>query len=59
MGEGTFILLDELDGRDETYAKIETILQPSDSIEAVRKDLVKTFETLGESDFVESAYFEL
>lgn len=59
MGEGTVILLDELDGRDEAYAKIETILQPSDSVEAVRRDLTKTFETLGESDFVESAYFEL
>lgn len=59
MGEGTVILLDELDGQDGTYAKIETILQSTDSIEAVRQDLTKTFETLGESNFVESAYFEL
>ncbi len=59
MGDETFIHLDELDGRAETYAKIETILQPDDSVEAAREDLTKTFETLGESDFVDSAYFEL
>ena len=59
MGEGTIIHLDELDGRDETYAKIETNLADGDSVEAVRTDLTKTFETLGEHDFVESAYFEL
>ena len=59
MGEGTIIHLDELDGREETYAKIETDLQPTDSVTAVRQDLEKTFRTLGESDFIESAYFEL
>ena len=59
MGEGTIIHLDALDGRDETYAKIETNLADGDSVEAVRTDLTKTFETLGEHDFVESAYFEL
>ncbi|MBP5512829.1 hypothetical protein J6X73_01525 [Candidatus Saccharibacteria bacterium] len=59
MGEGTIIHLDALDGRDETYAKIETNLADGDSVEAVRTDLTKTFETLGEHDFVDSAYFEL
>lgn len=59
MGEGTIIHLDELDGREESYAKIETNLEDTDSVEAARSDLRKTFETLGETDFVESAYFEL
>lgn len=59
MGEGTIIHLDELDGHEEAYAKIETDLGDTDSVEAVRSDLIKTFETLGETDFVESAYFEL
>ena len=59
MGEGTIIHLDELDGRKETYAKIETVLQDGDSATEARNDLKKTFETLDESDIVESAYFEL
>jgi adenylate cyclase class IV len=59
MGEGTIIHLDTLDGRDGAYAKIETNLTDTDSVEAARSDLRKTFETLGETNFVESAYFEL
>ncbi len=59
MGEGTIIHLDELDGRDETYAKIETNLTDTDSVEAVRSDLTKTFETLDEHNFINSAYFEI
>ena len=59
MGEGTIIHLDELDDRKETYAKIETELQTNDSVMVVRQDLEKTFKALGESDFIESAYFEL
>lgn len=59
MGEGTTIHLDELDGRPDTYAKIETILQDNDSVTEVRNDLKKTFETLGEKEIVESTYFEL
>lgn len=59
MGEGTIIHLDEIDGKNETYAKIESVLNQTDSVESVKTDLRKTFETLGESDFVESAYFEL
>lgn len=59
MGEGTIIHLDEIDGKNETYAKIESVLNPTDSVESVKADLEKTFETLGESNFVELAYFEL
>lgn len=59
MEEGTFIHLDEIDGKNESYAKIETILKPDDSVEAAREDLEKTFKILGESDFVEMPYFEL
>lgn len=59
MGEGTIIYLDEIDGRKETYAKIESILTDTDSVEEVRSDLQKTFETLGETNIITSAYFEL
>ena len=59
MGEGTIIHLDEIDGKNATYAKIESILNPTDSVESVKTDLNKTFKTLGESDFVDQPYFEL
>lgn len=59
MGEGTIIYLDKIDGKPGYYAKIESVLQPNDSVEAVRDDLEKTFRTLGESSFVDKPYFEL
>lgn len=59
MGEGTIIHLDEIDGKNEAYAKIESVLNQTDSVESVRTDLEKTFETLGESDFVDFPYAEL
>ena len=60
MGDGTMIYLDEIDGRkDEHYAKIETVLQENDSTSAARDDLRKTFSTLGETDIIENAFFEL
>lgn len=59
MGEGTIIHLDEIDGKNEAYAKIESVLNQTDSVESVRTDLEKTFETLGESDFVNFPYAEL
>ncbi len=60
MGAGNKIYLDEIDGReDEHYAKIESVLVDGDSVTEVKLDLEKTFKTLGESDFIESAYFEL
>ena len=60
VGEGTKIHLDEIDGRpDEHYAKIESTLIDNDSVTEVRIDLLKTFETLGETDIIETPYFEL
>ncbi len=59
MGEGTFIYLDKIDNKPGYYAKIESELSDSDSVIEAKEDLKKTFETLGESSFVESAYFEL
>ena len=57
MGEGTMIYLDEIDSG--AYAKIETPLLDNDSTIEAKNDLKKTFETLGESDIIESTYFEL
>ena len=59
MGEGNFIFLDKVDGKSGYYAKIESDLSPEDSVFAARQDLEKTFKTLGESNFVNEAYFEL
>lgn len=59
MGEGTDIYLDKIETLPGYYAKIESVLEENDSTIEAKLDLKKTFETLGESDFVEEAYFEL
>ncbi len=59
MGEGTKIHLDKIDALSGYYAKIESELGPNDSVAEARTDLEKTFETLGETNFAASAYFEL
>lgn len=59
MGEGTFIHLDKVDNLPGYYAKIESEISPKDSVAEAKLDLEKTFKTLGESNFVESAYFEI
>ena len=59
MGEGTFIYVDKVDGKPGYYAKIEFDLGPKDSVVAAHKDLEKTFKTLGETNIVNSPYFEI
>lgn len=59
MGDGTYIYLDKIDGKNGYYAKIESMMEAKESITEARSDLEKTFETLGEGNFVEKAYFEL
>lgn len=59
MGGGTYIHLDKVDNLSGYFAKIESVLQPNDSVIEARQDLEKTFRTLGESNFVDSAYFEM
>jgi len=59
MSEGTYIHLDKIENKSGYYAKIESNLENTDSVTEAREDLKKTFETLGESNFAESAYFEL
>lgn len=59
MGEGNFIHIDKLEGKPGYYAKIESELASTDSINAARQDLEKTFQTLGESNFINETYFEM
>ncbi|MBR2726185.1 hypothetical protein IKE87_02880 [Candidatus Saccharibacteria bacterium] len=59
MGQGTNIYLDKLERDPHYYAKIESNLDEGDSVTEARDDLRKTFATLGESNYIDSAYFEL
>ena len=59
MGEGTIIYLDKIDHLPGYYAKIESDLQSTDSVQAAKDDLEKTFRTLGEFSLVDKTYFEL
>lgn len=59
MDEGNLIFIDKVDNLPGYYAKIESNLSDKDSVFEARSDLEKTFRTLGESNFVESAYFEM
>ena len=58
MGEGTYIYLDKIENLPGYYAKIESNLSQDDSVAEAQADLRKTFETLGETNFVDEAYFE-
>lgn len=59
MGDDTFIYLDKVENLPGYYAKIESRLSEKDSVAEAKLDLEKTFQTLGESNFVDSTYFEL
>ena len=59
MGEGTNIYLDKIENLPGYYAKIESELALNDSVIEAKLDLKNTFKTLGESNIVESPYFEL
>ena len=59
MGGETYIYLDKVENLPGYYAKIESKLSENDTVAEAKDDLRRTFETLGEKDFVESTYFEL
>lgn len=58
-GEGTIIYLDKVENLPGYYAKIESEITPEDSVIEARQDLEKTFQTLGESNFVNKPYSEI
>ncbi|MBQ6313952.1 CYTH domain-containing protein [Candidatus Saccharibacteria bacterium] len=58
-GEGTVIYLDKVENLPGYYAKIESEITPEDSVIEARQDLEKTFQTLGESNFVNKPYSEI
>ena len=59
MDDNNIIYLDKIENLPGYYAKIESTLNPNDSIAEARFDLERTFETLGESNFIDSPYAEL
>ena len=59
MGGDTFIYLDKVDGKNGYYAKIESTVDTNESVVEAKNDLKKTFETLGETNFTDMAYFEM
>ena len=59
MGEGTYIYLDKIDGRPGYYAKIESTIGANDTVSEAKSDLKKTFETLGETNFIDKPYVEI
>ena len=59
MGDGVFIYLDKVDNLPGYYAKIESVLDPKDSIAEAKSDLEKTFQTLGENNFINQPYAEI
>ena len=59
ISEGVTLYLDTLDTKNRIFAKLESTLGDGDSTIEAKSDLKKTLSTLGESNIVESAYFEL
>ncbi|MBR2998357.1 hypothetical protein IKF34_01060, partial [Candidatus Saccharibacteria bacterium] len=59
MGDGVMIYLDKVDNLPGYYAKIESVLEPNDSVTEAKLDLEKTFQTLGENNFINQPYSEI
>lgn len=59
MSENTILYLDTLDKDDSTFVKIETIMNSKDSAPTVKSELINTLRSFGETDVIESTYFEL
>lgn len=59
LNEGVSIYLDKIENLPGGYAKIEANLDPEESVAEAKNDLQNTFRTLGETNFIESAYFEM
>ncbi len=59
MGDETVMYLDNIEGINGYFAKIETVLNDGESVAEVRKDLIDTLAVLGEKNLVDLAYFEV
>ena len=59
MGDGTMMYLDKIEGLNNYYAKIEAELNEGESAEALRAEVVKTFESLDQRNEARETYSEL
>ena len=59
MGEGTMMYLDKIEGVQNYYAKIEAELGENDSAEQLRNEVMKTFESLNETNETPETYSEI
>ena len=59
MGDGTMMYLDKIEGVQNYYAKIEAELGEKESSEVLRREVMKTFESLNEKNEVPQTYAEL
>lgn len=59
MSENTMLYLDTLDSNDSVFAKIESVLDPKTPAINAKYELISTLRSFGETDVIESTYFEL
>ena len=59
LSKTTMLYLDTLDSDESTFAKIESILDDKTSPQAEKSELISTLRSFGETDIIESTYFEL
>ncbi|MCQ2049557.1 MAG: CYTH domain-containing protein [Candidatus Saccharibacteria bacterium] len=59
MGENTWMFLDNVDGTNGYFVKLETKLEEGDSVEDVKDDLAKTLAIFGEKNRVETSYSDI
>ncbi len=59
MSDNTSLYLDNIDGSEDYFAKIETNLIEGDSIEEVKVDLIRTLAALGEKNIIETSYSDI
>ena len=59
ISKDTMLYLDTLDTDDSTFAKIESILDDKTTAVNAKSELISTLRSFGETDVIESTYFEL
>lgn len=59
MGEGVKIYLDNIEGLNGYYAKMEATLEEGESVSSVRQDMIKTFKVLNQDKIIEKPYADL
>jgi len=59
MTKNTMLYLDTLDEDNSIYAKIESVLEDKEPAMKAKLELINTLRSFGETDVIESTYFEL